>query len=129
MGFMEQFNRVIGYRLEKKTMAERYPSASPAFLQFSAFKEGRVGLEELSDEALILVYKDKMNTYDIEVKKYNSLRKKSSDDLYKNTRSTDIDEQDERTANTRQNLNIVLAEMRNRGLSEDQPELKQDGIF
>ena len=131
MGFMENFNRAFsGSRTKpEKTMAERYPSANPILLEFSKFKEGEISMEELSNGALILLYKETIKLFTIEVGKWNSLREKSFDDSKGNASPEEIKRQDDRTANTRENLNTIVTEMKKRGISENQPELKPDGIF
>jgi hypothetical protein len=111
----------------KKTMSERYPSASPALIEYLEFKEGKISLEKLSDKTLILVYKEKVKFYNFEVGKRNLARNPNR--FTKSPNPQTIEKQDETTARVRQELNVVLAEVRKRKLPEDQPELRQDGIL
>ncbi|MDR3519491.1 MAG: hypothetical protein P4L63_01215 [Candidatus Pacebacteria bacterium] len=134
MKFPEIFKRKEpGITGKEKPIAERYPSASPMMLEFLAFKEGRISLEELSNDALILVYKEKQKYYEYEAERYNVVRhpadfngRARSEFIGSSAHNKTVKEQDDKTANARQELNKVLAVVRKRGLPEDQPDLKQD---
>ena len=133
MNFFEGLKKIgSGPQNKEKSVAERYPSASPLMLEFLSYKEGKVTLNQLSNDALILVYKEKIKFYNFEVNKWNLARNPTAGAatrFVKNDSSKTIEEQDQITARVRKELNVVLGEVRRRGLPEDQPELKQDGIL
>ena len=64
MNFFDRFKmgNMVSPR-DEKTVSERYPSASPDLVQYLEFKEGKISLEDLSDKALIIAYKEKIKIY------------------------------------------------------------------
>ena len=106
-------------------MSEKSSESYSAWQQSSMYKEGNKKLENLSDQALIYVYKEMLQTYGFEVDKWNALREKPTFLLNDAGRgffqggvdSKMIDQQDNTTAASRRALNVVLAEIRKRNIS------------
>lgn len=93
----------------KKHIVDEMP---PLDSELSDFEEGIITLNELSDKALLLLHKQELRNFENQADMYNSARRGGGDVKI-------IKKRDKEVAKVRQGLNLILAEIRKRGLPEN----------
>ena len=114
--FFEKLGKESDFEKQVAEVKAKYEELKPGFADYKKFNKGEIPMEMLSNDALARVYQEKKEQYDIEVDNYNMVRQATTDDF---VRTKEIDDQDDRTAEARQELNKATKEIRRRGLPEN----------